>query len=283
MPLLYVQVKENGCEDSLSIGHYVLEISCERELVSFCKDNDYAGYKLGVKIDTLVSFSPIYDDAMSNEVFNDDIEFFEEEVFSGFLSMNAAAWLSALSQNSFSIQAGLFGGNIYRSDKSPCDLRSINHLVQNLRRNHLQFAKFYPGLHFNQPISLDGQSDKAYLFRELYLRIPQKFTGEVCLYERLVSHTGATQEMARNAALGSGALEAELSGKYDTAESQHIFVGIESFSPLPTTRSFPVLLARQRFEWAWKYDLDDFKEKLLSEILLVNKNRRMENCYPFWN
>ena len=77
MPLLYTQVKM--ARGRSRIGHYVVDIPSFSELISFCTNTNKVSRLLATPVRTLMTYSPIYDDIVSEGHFCEDVEFLEEE------------------------------------------------------------------------------------------------------------------------------------------------------------------------------------------------------------
>lgn len=284
MPFLYAQVKEHG--DQCLIKHYLLDIPSLLQLRSFCNDKSEAGRVLQILVQELVTFSPVYDNVISAGGFADDVEFLEEEIYSGSLTNEIAEWLMQISEQSGNLLPGRIGMHLpgQNMKETPCKTRDSIPLI--VKASHtLRCAVEQLGCSCEIKNSLKAMQSHSFLFRSIYLKIPKNWQNAECgisLFERIESHAGKSSEDARVLACNSGFLQAALDMKYSFPDSVVIFIGIESFAELPMMCDSPMLLACQTTEWPWKYDLIAFKRELLAEILAVNTTRQKEGLSPFW-
>ena len=284
MPFLYAQVKER-CDRCL-IKHYLLDIPSLSQLRSFCNDESEVSRALHIPVQELVTFSPVYDNVVSGGGFADDVEFLEEEIYSGSLTNGIAKWLLQISEQSVNLLPGQFGMHLPGQDREDGPLETQGHLSLIVKSSHaIQCAVERQVDTFNIENTPNVTLPQTFLFRSIYLRIPKNWRDterDIFIFERLESHVGKSPENARDLACNSGFQGAELDMKYMFPDSEVVFMGIESFTELPTMGDSPVLLACQTSEWPWKYDSKAFKDELLAETLEVNRRRQQEGLQPFW-
>lgn len=281
MPFLYAQTEEKSPQGA--VLHHVVDIPSLDQLVAFCTDDRVCAKMLQHENVKLVTFSPIYDVAVSNGMFCDSVEFLDDSIYFGELTPGMAEWLSSVSEKTLSLKEGRFGRGIPDciinaiEGESDAILSKLKEGVDELCRFRDETEKegYGPGT-IGLPV---------YLFRSIFLnapRFPGRIGEEVYLYGTLEAHAGETPVPARDYAIRSGVLDAELDHVYLCPDSQAFFIGIESFVRLPDATAFPMVIAHQQRRWPWEYDETDYKKALLTDILRINRKRKAENIPPFW-
>jgi len=281
MPLLYAQTEDKSPQGT--VLHHVVDIDSLDQLVAFCTNDRVCAKMLQHENVKLVTFSPIYDVAVSGGVFCDSVEFLDDEIYFGEITPGMAKWLSSVSGKTLSLEEGRFGSRI-PGRKIGAIGGECDGILSELKKGVDELCRFR---HKTEKAGYGPEKggSPAYLFRSIFLnapRFPGKIGEEVYLYGTLEAHAGATPALARDYAIRSGVLGAELDHAYLCPDSQAFFIGIESFVRLPEATAFPMVIARQRKRWPWEYDEADFKKGLFEETLRINRKRKAENIHPFW-
>ncbi len=285
MPLLYTQVKM--ARGRSRIGHYVVDIPSFSELISFCTNTNKVSRLLATPVRTLMTYSPIYDDIVSEGHFCEDVEFLEEEVYHGYLTLGIARWLLQVSDHTPSLSPSAFGANVPKCDDDVRQ-REMSEIVSFIQNANIAFGSLIKQVEKVQgvgKICRNLQCGNSFLFRNIFLRAPKLLSGEcdeILIYERLESHIGESPKKAKILAVKSGLDEAALDMNYYYRDYNVFYVGIESFTLLPVVSGFPVALASQSKSWPWKFNLASYKAELLAETVRVNRMRKRKNPSPFW-
>ena len=244
-----------------TVESYLLEIRNVKELIAVCTDIKTARRILKRPVDALLTFFPVYDELMANGAYCDDVELLEDELFVGDDDDELEQWLAKIERNTPRLPAGEFGSQIF-PDAFDCPV-SLS------------------------PPSVPDDTDKAFMFRHILSmqsRIGnggQVKPGEIKLIERILIYTGRTEAEAREKAIESGKLTAEIDAEWDS-DNDYRFRGIESFCEIRPADTFPLLLATETRQWPWEFDLKAYLSDLLDDILQINAKRKQENLNPYW-
>ena len=239
-----------------TVESYLLEIRNVKELIAVCTDIKTARRILKRPVDALLTFCPVYDELMANGAYCDDVELLEDELFVGDDDGELEQWLVKIERNTPLLPAGEFGSQIFPGAldcPTPTPLPSVQ-----------------------------NDTNRAFMFRHiLSIRSRTGNESEIKLIEQILIYTGRTEAAAREKAIESGKLQAEIDAEWDS-DNDYRFRGIESFCEIRPADTFPLLLATETRQWPWEFDLKAYLSDLLDDILQINAKRKQENLNPYW-
>ena len=239
-----------------TVESYLLEIRNVKELIAVCTDIKTARRILKRPVDALLTFFPVYDELMANGAYCDDVELLDDELFTGEYDDDLKNWLAKIERNTPLLPAGEFGSQIFPGAldcPTPTPLPSVQ-----------------------------NDTNRAFMFRHiLSIRSRTGNESEIKLIERILIYTGRTEAAAREKAIESGKLTAEIDAEWDS-DNDYRFRGIESFCEIRPADTFPLLLATETRQWPWEFDLKAYLSDLLDDILQINAKRKQENLNPYW-